>query len=72
MFDINDFKKKVKEWMRENPKGEENDLLDFCEELVPPAQFAAYQWLIDQTLSWYRSILQSRKKELVGADDDAE
>ena len=61
IFDPNSFKKNVKEWIRQNPDGTLNELVDYCEEQVPPALFAANQWLIEQTKSWYRHILDSRK-----------
>lgn len=65
MFDFNGFKKSVKEWIRLHPNGTSNDLRDFCEEAIPPQHFAANEWIIDQTLSWYSHILSSRdtKKE---------
>ena len=69
MFDINEFKKKVKEWIRLNPQGDESEFLDYCEELIPPAQFSANRWIVDQTVSWYRSILQSRKEDFLSDDD---
>lgn len=72
MFDINEFKKKVKEWMKKNPHGSEADFLDYCEELIPAAQFSANQWIIDQTVSWYHSILQSRKDEMQSDDEFAD
>lgn len=62
MFDRNEFKRKVKSWMRAHPRGTEQDLLDYCDELIPPAQFAANQWLIEHTVSWYRHILINREK----------
>ena len=61
LFDPNQFKRSVKGWIRENPSGSENELIDFCEEQIPPAQYAAYKWLVDHTVSWYRHILASRK-----------
>ena len=70
MFDINEFKKKIKIWIRENPQGNEAEFLDYCEELIPPAHFSANRWLIDQTVSWYHSILQSRKEDLSHDDED--
>lgn len=69
MFDINEFKRKVKDWLRQNPEGSEADFQDYCEELIPPAQFSANRWIIDQTVAWYRSILQSRKADLSNDDD---
>ena len=61
MLDYNEFKKTVKQWIRENPDGTTVDLRDFCEDQIPPNQFAANQWLVDQTVSWYRHILNHRK-----------
>jgi hypothetical protein len=57
MFDFNQFKRTVKQWVRENPKGTVNDLVDFCEDQIPPAQYAANRWLIEETVSWYKHIL---------------
>lgn len=65
MFDFNKFKKAVKEWIHSNPSGSINDLRDFCEELIPPAQYSANEWIISQTLSWYNHILDHRKFEKI-------
>jgi len=61
MFDCNKFKRSVKDWMRDNPEGTLNDLTDFCESQIPPAQYAANQWLLDHTISWYKHILAHRE-----------
>lgn len=61
MFDANKFKRQVKEWIRENPEGDLAEFQDFCEDQVPPAQFASYQWLVDQTVDWYKHILAHRE-----------
>lgn len=60
MFDFNHFKRSVKEWIRDNPDGSELDLRDFCEETIPAHQFTANEWLVDQTLDWYKHILKNR------------
>ena len=70
MFDKNEFKRQVKLWIRENPAGSETDLIDFCDDLIPPAQFSANQWLVDQTVSWYRHIQEHRNKALESFDDE--
>ena len=72
MFDANQFKRSVKEWMRAHPEGSEADLADYCEELIPPAQYAAHQWLVDHTVSWYRYVLAQRRREANadGYDED--
>lgn len=66
MFDINGFKKKIKVWAAEHPDGDINELIDFCEEQIPVTQFAANQWLIDQTVSWYKHILQTNQAKRSG------
>ena len=61
MFDCNQFKRSVKEWMRDHPDGSLADLVDFCEEAIPPHQYTHYQWLIDQTVCWYKHVLAHRE-----------
>ena len=61
MFDFNSFKRSVKEWINSNPQGTVADLRDFCEEQIPPAQYMANMWVVDQTVSWYRHILEHRE-----------
>ncbi len=69
MFDTNEFKKSVKEWMRDNPRASEEELRDLCEDLIPSAMFTRYQWLIDHTVSWYRHILAQRKDSRLLVDE---
>lgn len=71
MFDPNQFKRAVKDWIRSHPEGSEAELVDFCEEQIPAAQYSANQWLVDHTLSWYKHIL-SQRQAAAGAYDDAE
>jgi hypothetical protein len=71
MFDANQFKRSVKEWMRQHPEGTEADLLDFCEEQIPTSQYSVNQWLVEHTLSWYRHILAQRQ-HAAGQPDEAE
>ncbi len=70
MFDINGFKKKVKAWVLDHPEGDVAELIDFCEEQIPPAQFAANKWLIEQTTSWYKHVLQNKRISQVACDGD--
>ena len=63
MFDVNFFKRSVKEWIRVNPQGTEHDLRDYCDEIVPTVQYQTHRWLIEHTLSWYRHIIERREKE---------
>lgn len=61
MFDLNGFKKDVKSWIRQNPDGSLVDLRDYCEDQIPPSQFTAYSWLVEQTVGWYKHILDHRE-----------
>jgi hypothetical protein len=61
MFDANKFKKLTKQWIRENPNGTVADLVDYCEEQIPAPQYAANEWLINQTIEWYKHILIHRE-----------
>jgi hypothetical protein len=71
MFDFNEFKRSVKSWMRDNPQGSTMDLVEFCEEVIPPAQYQSNQWVIEQTVSWYKHVLSHRERaaQPVEADD---
>ncbi len=71
MFDVNRFKKSVKEWIRVNADGTEMDLRDYCDEIVPPQHYQANQWLIEQTVSWYKHILERRVEEHGDAESEA-
>ena len=61
MFDTNNFKRSVKEWVRTNPRATVPELVDFCEELIPAAQYQSYSWLIEQTTGWYENVLSQRQ-----------
>ena len=61
MVDLNTFKKDVKGWIKENPEGTLLDLRDYCEDLIPANQFTAYSWLVEQTVGWYKHILNHRE-----------
>lgn len=69
MIDINEYKKRVKIWIYENPEASEAELIDYCESIIPSHQFSSYKWLVDETFSWYRSIIQSRKSYYLEDDD---
>lgn len=69
-FDFNSFKKFVKQWIREHPEGTLQDLRDFCEELIPPHQFSANEWVVDQTVSWYRHVLDHRDLAEYSEEDE--
>ena len=77
IVDSNRFKVAIKNWIRENPEGTLNDLVDFCEAQIPVSQYASHQWLIDHTISWYKHILVHREtsrgsKELAHLDDESD
>ncbi len=62
MVNANEFKKKVKDWMQNNPSGGIQDLTDYCEEIIPPSQYAAHSWLIEQTVAWYKHLMMARNQ----------
>ena len=70
MFDINLFKSSVKDWLQNSTTVDINDLVDFCEELIPPNQYTANKWLVEQTVSWYKHILQQQSSAPY-SDNDA-
>ncbi len=61
MFDRNQFKRSVKNWMNENEEATIEDLQLYCEQLIPTKEYVANKWLIDETLAWYDHILHNRK-----------
>ena len=70
-FDHNIFKRSVKDWMKSNPEGSLADLVDFCEELIPPQSFSTSRWIVDQTVSWYKHILAHREMhDMVAVADE--
>jgi hypothetical protein len=69
MLNFNNFKKEVKVWMSLNPHGSEMELLDFCEDIIPSNEYVANKWVIDETVSWYKHVLDNRKKELAYEQD---
>jgi hypothetical protein len=62
MFDPNQFKRSVKEWMKQHPTATEIELIDFCEDQIPVSQYASYEWLVEHTVSWFRHIVAQRVK----------
>ena len=60
MFDFNQFKRSVKNWMDENPQATTQDLREFCEDQIPSQYYAAHSWVVDQTVAWYTHIITSR------------
>ena len=60
MFDFNEFKRSVKIWIKENPEGTASELRDYCEDKIPANQYPANEWVVEQTVSWYKHILAQR------------
>jgi len=73
MFDANQFKRSVKDWMKLHPTATEVELVDFCEEQIPASQYASYEWLVEHTVSWFRHIVAQRHqlRQDVYAEDEA-
>ncbi len=61
MFDTNKFKRAVKEWVRENPRGTLENMVDFCEGLIPAPLYQSNLWLVEQTTGWYQHLLTTRR-----------
>ncbi len=70
MFDCNQFKKSIKQWIRENPQGSLTELTDYCEDLIPSQHYASNNWLVDQTVNWYKHVLSHRETANQYRDDD--
>jgi hypothetical protein len=62
MFNMNEFKQKTKEWLKENPDSSKQDFLAFCHNLLPADQNSKYSWLIDQVGSWFDNVTFNREK----------
>lgn len=56
--------------MKEHPDGSLTDLVDFCEEQIPPQHYATSRWIVDQTVSWYKHILVHRELTCEQQDND--
>ena len=63
MFDFGTFKLKIQEWIRENPSSSEFELVAVCKKLIPEEE-KMKQWLIYETVSWYRyfCLVEEQKK----------
>ena len=73
MFDTNNFKRSVKEWVRTNPRATIAELTDYCEDIIPTTQYQSHGWLVEQTLGWYENVLNNRRHDTLNeADDNAE
>ena len=60
MFDKNDFKKSVKNWIQKNGESSSRDLESYCLSLIPSTDLPKNRWLVDQTLSWFQYIQDQR------------
>ena len=77
MFDTNNFKRSVKEWVRTNPNASVAELTDYCEDLIPAQQYQSHSWLVEQTVGWYENVLNSRRHTALNtyeneSDEDAD
>ncbi|MDD9951216.1 MAG: hypothetical protein OXT67_06575 [Zetaproteobacteria bacterium] len=60
MFDRNEYKRKIKVWMLENPSASVLECEDYCHHLIPSRELTAHQWLVEETLSWFKAIQDKR------------
>ena len=56
MIDLNDFKRRVKLWIDENPTENEAELAKYCETLIPKSKHGENAWLIEQTIGGFRHL----------------
>ena len=60
-FNTNEFKRSVKNWMSHSPSATVEELIDYCEELIPTHEYQSYSWLVEQTTQWYKHVLKQRE-----------
>ena len=63
MFNINEFKRMTKEWLKKNPNSTVEELIDFCESIIPQKDLISHYWIIDETKNWYKYLLYKSKKQ---------
>jgi hypothetical protein len=61
----------MKQWVEDHSQADEEAFVDYCEELIPFSERSSYQWLIEQSVSWHRFVVASRKSsQILEGDDD--
>lgn len=63
MVNINSYKRLIKAWTENHPEGKVDDFIDFCEELIPPSEYIAHQWLIQESTAWFQHLLDNKKHQ---------
>ena len=53
-FNIQEFKRNVRTWVKLHPKATEEKLLQYCEEQIPASLRLSHSWLTTHTLSWWK------------------
>ncbi len=71
-FDTNSFKKNIKDWVAQNPRADIEAFTDYCEDQIPQRSFASYEWLVDQSVSWFKHVLRNREVHLLGSEEGDE
>ena len=61
MFNINDFKQKIKIWLEDNPEESKESFLAYCRSLIPEESKVQYSWLLDQVSMWFDSVTFNRE-----------
>ena len=62
MFNMNEFKQKTKDWLKDNPDSSKKEFISFCQHLIPSGESSRYSWLLDQVGLWYESVTFNREK----------
>lgn len=61
MFDKNEFKQQFRQFVETHTHASEKDAQDFCYSLIPAEAIVKNQWLIEQSIQWFRWIKNQRK-----------
>jgi len=62
MFNMNEFKQKTKEWLKDNPDSSKHEFMFYCNGLIPAGQENEYAWLLDQVGLWFDNVTFNREK----------
>ena len=62
MLNMNEFKEKTKDWLKDHPNSTKKEFLTFCKSLIPQEESKKYAWVIDQVGMWYENVTFNRER----------
>ena len=68
-LDINNIKAQIASWILKNPTASQDQLRNYCEEIIPPNKIVALKWLVDCSVNWH-SYLRSKQVIDLSMDHD--